>query len=148
MSNVLNACWSESNDQKNRYHFTLFFITISLNFLISRFKYVLHNITQSWEISGCVSWQITQLNSSYSSMNPQQMSIHPTKNMAGHQLKSHLMNTNDWNAAKDDQFFLHIPSMILSHERLNMNHSRKNYLKISSRINFYQYATLFQAYIW
>ncbi len=147
MSNVLNICWSGSNGQKNRYHFTPFFITISLSFLIPRSKYVLHNVTQSWEISGCVSWQTTQLNSSYSSMNPLQTSIHPTQNMAGHWLESHLMNTDDWNAAKGGQFFLHIPSMVLSHGRLNMDHSRKNYLKISSRISFYQCATLFQVYV-
>ena len=137
-----------SNDQKNRYYFILFFITISLNFLISRSKYMLHNITQSWGISECVNWQTTQSNNSYSSMNPQQMSIHLIENMVEHWLKSYLMNTNDWNATKDGQFFLHISSMILSHEKLNMNHSHKNYLKILSRISFYQYAILFQMYVW
>ena len=102
MSNVLNIYWSESNDQKNRYHFTFFFITISLSFLIPRFKYMLYNITQSWEISGYVSWQITALNNSYSSMNSQQMSIYPIENMIEYRLKSYLMNINDWNVIKDD----------------------------------------------
>ena len=147
MSNILNACWSESNDQKNRYHFILFFITISLNFLIPRSKYMLHNVTQSWGISGCVSWQITQSNNSYSSMNSQQMSIYLIENMTKHRLKLHFMNIDNWNAAKDDQFFLHISSMILSHERLNIKHFHKNYLKISSRKSYYQCATLLQAYV-
>ncbi len=146
-SNVLNACWSGSNGQKNRYTFPPFLITISLNFLIPRSKYVLHNVTQSWGISGCVSWQTTQPNNLYSSMNLQQTSTHPTANMAGHLLESHLMNTGDWSAAKGGQFFLHIPSMVLLHGRLNTDHSRKNYLKISSRKSYYQCATLFQAYV-
>ena len=47
MSNVLNACWSVSNGQKNRYGFISFLITMSLNFLIPRSNYVLHNATQS-----------------------------------------------------------------------------------------------------
>ena len=137
MSNVLNACWSGSNGQKNRYRFTLFFITISLNFLIPRSKYMLRNVTQSWGISGCISWQTTQPNSLYSSMNPPQTSIHSTKNTIERWLESYLMNIDDWNAAKGDLFFLHIPSMVWSHGRLNMNHSRKSYLKISLRKSFY-----------
>ena len=46
--------------------------------------------------------------------------------MAGHLLESHLMNTDDLNAAKGGLFFLHIPSMVLSHGRLNTGHSRKS----------------------
>ena len=76
MSNVLNACWSGSNGQKNRYRFTLFLTIISLNFLIPRSKYLLHNITQSWGINGCVNWQTTQPNSLYSSMNPNGHTFH------------------------------------------------------------------------
>jgi len=81
-------------------------------------------------------------------MNPQQMSTHPIENMAGCLLELHFMNTDDLNAAKGGQFFLHIPSMVLSHGRLNMDHSRKSCLKILSRKSFYQYATLFQVYVW
>ena len=138
MSNVLKTYWSGSGGQKNGYRFNHFLTIISLNFLIPRSKYVLHNVTQSWGISGCVSWQTTQSNSSYSSMNPQQMGLYSIKNMTEHLLKSYLLNTDNLNVAKDDRFFLHISMMILSHERLNMNHSRKNYLKISSRKSIYR----------
>ena len=53
------------------------------------------------------------------------------------------MNTDDWNAAKGGRFFLHILSMILSHGRLNMDHSRKSYLKISLRKRFYSNIKLY-----
>ena len=91
MSNVLKACWSGSGGQKNGYRFNRFLTIISLNFLIPRSKYVLHNVIQSWGISGCVSWQTTQSNSSYSSMNPQQTGIYSIKNMTEHLLKPYLL---------------------------------------------------------
>ena len=147
MINILNICWSRSNGQKSRYAINPFLITISLNFLILRSKYMLHNVIQSWGISRYLSWHTTQLNSLYSWMNLQQTNIHPIENMARCRLESHFMNTDNLNAAKGSLFFLHIPMIVLSHRRLNIDHSRKSCLKISLKNSFYQCATPFPAYI-